>query len=184
MKTLQHEYRLVERTVPHGERAARSKKGQYEIKDNTLAFWFSHVYGKLTTPTDVELNSFIAKRFEGLCREVLTDYAHARGEKPVSRGRWWGAVKVDGIKHEPREIDIVVETDKTLYLGECKWTEKKVGKKELIDLRQTSQAFFEAKKPIKFVLFTKTGFDIEEDYDTLLFDASRIIQGSNDTLAT
>ena len=180
MNALQHEFRLVERTVPYGQSVSRSKKGQYENNDNMLAFWFSQVYGKLTQPTEHELNSFVARRFERLSRDVLIDYAKARGERPISAGRWWGTIEVDG-EHQQSEIDVVVDTNKTLYLGECKWTEKKVGKTELNRLREKRKAISETKKPVRYVLFAKTGFDIKEDDDTLLFDADRITDPTSQT---
>jgi len=67
LRALQHDFKIVERIVPFGEKPARSKKGLYFIVDNMLAFWFSEVYGKLSTPLKDELSSVISKRFEMLC---------------------------------------------------------------------------------------------------------------------
>ncbi len=175
MKALQHDFKLVDRMVPHGEKPSRSKKGLYSIRDNTLAFWFSHVYGKLSTPTDGELSSFVSKRFEGLCRDFLTEYVTSLGERPLTAGRWWGPVRIDGGRYEQREIDVVVETNKALYLGECKWTEAKAGGGEMAKLRESSKAI-ETKKPLKLVLFSKRGFDTEGNEDALLFDAESMVR--------
>ena len=173
MKALQHDFKLVERVVPFGENAARSKKGLYLIQDNTLAFWFSLVYGKLNTPSKEALNTFTGKRFEILCRQFLSDYLTNRGEQPIEVGKWWGTLKL-GKRCEAREIDIVVETDQALYLGECKWTEQKIGEKELNQLKESSESLSKIKKPLTYVLFSKSGFKISETPDILLFDAEKI----------
>ena len=170
---LQRDFQLVERVVPFGQNPARSKKGLYCIKDNTTAFWFARVYGKTQPPGLKELNEFIGRRFEGLCMEFLVSYLENKGEAVVKAGRWWGRVEARQREFEEREIDIVVETGNTLYLGECKWTGGKVGERELNRLQGSAKAL-KAKKPVKFVLFSKGGFSIGERADVLLFDLKRI----------
>ena len=178
MKALQHDFKIVERIVPFGENPARSKKGLYFIRDNTLAFWFSAVYGKPSAPSKDEYSSFIGRRFEILCREFLGAYLTGKGEKVLGTGKWWGPVKVEG-KFEPREIDVVLETDKAMYFGECKWTEQKMGERELNWLKESAHAVAgKKKKAVRFVLFSKKGFDISENEEVLLFDAKRLVQDS------
>ena len=176
MKALQHDFRIIGRIVPFGENPLRSKKGLYFIQDNTLSFWFSQVYGKRAASSKDEYNSFISRRFEILCREFLTVYLEKKGERVVRAGRWWGSVEVEKGKFEQRDIDVVVETEKTLYVGECKWTEKKVGETELSRLRASSKRVAKTKKPVKFVLFSRSGFTFSESDNVLLFDAGRIVR--------
>ncbi len=172
--SLQRDFQLVERTVPFGQNILRSKKGVYSIKDNTIAFWFSNVYGKLEPPTEEVLNEFISKRFEILCRDFLTEYLKNIGENIIRTGKWWGKVEVTPGKFEDREIDLLVETNTCLYIGECKWTNKKVSYSELAWLQESSKAL-KSKKPIKKILFSKSGFDFtEQDRNTILFDQKRI----------
>jgi AAA+ ATPase superfamily predicted ATPase len=178
MKALQHDFRITDRIVPFGENPQRSKKGLYFIQDNTLAFWYSKVYGKRDSPTQHDLDFFISKRFEILCREFLADNLKKKSERVKRTGKWWGNVEVEKGKFEQRDIDVVVETEKTLYTGECKWTEGKVGVNELHRLQESSKPFIEAKKPVKFVLFSKNGFSFSESEDILLFDAERIARES------
>jgi len=175
MHALQHDFRLVERVVPFGENPVRSKRGLYSISDNTLAFWFSLVYGKRSAPTGDELRSFIGRRFEALCREFLVSILEREGERVVRAGKWWGSVEVERGKFEQREIDLVVETDRALYLGECKWVDQQVGERELRWLIASSRAFAKSKKPIKLALFSKRGFEIQGRDDLLLYDAERIV---------
>ena len=177
MKTLQHDFRIIERSVPFGENPLRSKKGLYFIQDNTLAFWFSRVYGKRTSPTQDEFNLFISRRFEILCREFLADYLDKKDERVQKTGKWWGNIEIEKAKFEQRDIDLIVDTEKTLYFGECKWTDKKVGDSELNRLRESSKRF-DKTKTSKLVFFAKNGFTFPESNDVLLFDAKRIVKES------
>jgi hypothetical protein len=178
MKSLQHDFKIVGRIVPFGENPLRSKKGLYVIEDNMLAFWFSAVYGKRSPPTKDEYSFFISRRFEMLCNDFLVEFLEKRGERVLKTGKWWGSVEVKKGDSEQRDIDVVVETDKALYAGECKWTEKKVGASELKLLETSAKVVAKTKKTLKFVLFAKNGFTLEESEDILLFDAGRIVKES------
>ena len=175
--SLQKDFRLIERVVPFDQNPYRSKKGLYFIKDNTIAFWFKQVYGKRSPPTKEELNAFLGKRFELLCSEFLAGWLDKKGERFVKIGKWWGNVEIEKRKFEQREIDLIIETDKALYIGECKWSDNKIGEKELEHLKVSAKAL-KTKKPIKWVLFNKKGFTIKESKNVLLFDAEKIIQKS------
>ena len=176
--SLQRDFQLVERTVPFGQNLQRSKRGVYSIKDNTIAFWFTNVYGKLEVPKEEALNEFISRRFEIFCRDFLARYLKNRGESVIKVGRWWGQVEVYGGKFEDREIDVIVETEKSLYAGECKWTNKKIGWSEANRLEESSKAL-KTKKPIKKALFSKQGFEFFEAKDTILFDPKKIEEEIN-----
>ena len=78
-------------------------------------------------------------------------------------------------KFEQREIDIIVETETHLYVGECKWSSSKMGQKELAWLRQSASKL-KTKKNIRWVLFSKSGFSISESNDVLLFDPSKMVE--------
>lgn len=172
--SLQRDFQLVDRTVPFGQNLKRSKKGVYSIKDNTIAFWFTNVYGKLEPPTEETFNSFIGNRFEIFCKDFLTQYLKNRGETIVRTGRWWGQIEVNPKKFEDIKIDVIVETQTTLYVGECKWTNKKIAWSEINRLHESSKAL-KTKKPIKKVLFAKAGFNFSEPpAETLIFDPARI----------
>jgi len=177
IQSLQNDFKLVERRVPFGQNPYRCKKGVYAIKDNLLAFWFSHVYGKAQPPGKTGLDFFVSRRFEPLCAEFLAGWLDKKGERIVRSGRWWGTVEVGTGKFEQREIDLIIETDKALYIGECKWSDKKIGKKELEHLKQSASAL-KPKKPVRWVLFSKKRFTIRERGSVLLFDAGRIVAES------
>lgn len=173
---LQRDFKLVERTVPFDQNPRRSKKGVYSIKDDLLAFWFTSVYGKFRQPSEKELNDFVSRRFEPFCRDFLVEYLAGRNETVTKTGRWWGQIGTAPGTFEQREIEVVVETGQNLYVGECKWANKAVGKKELEHLRESAKVLaLKTKKPLKWVLFSKNGFNrLEESGELLLFDPKRI----------
>ena len=175
IQALQTDFKLIERQVPFGDNPRRSKKGRYTIKDNLLSFWFSLVYGKRMPPKDSELNEFVSRRFELFSEDFLINWLTARGENVTGSGRWWGTVEVEKGRFEQREIDLVVETDTHLYLGECKWSSRKTGQRELAWL-QHSASKLKTKKKIRWVLFSKSGFSIPGSSDLLLFDPDRMVR--------
>ncbi len=181
--SLQLDFKLIQRIVPFGQNPHRSKKGIYLIRDNLLAFWFSLVYGKLQQPSTEALNTFVGKRFELMCADFLMTYLRKRGEHIIASSRWWGSVEVEKGKHEQREIDLIVETNRCLYIGECKWSSKKAGKKELEHLRQSARAL-KTRKPITFVLFDRAGFDLKVEDGLLLFDPGCMVPKSDIVLTT
>jgi len=134
MKALQQEFKLVRREVPFGQSPARSKKGLYLISDDTLACWFALVYGKQSRPSQEEMNRFLGRRFELFCIRFREDYAVERGERILKSGRWWGSVEIEKGKAEQRDIDLIVETEKTIFIGECKWTGDRMDDDDLIKL--------------------------------------------------
>ena len=173
LKRLQHDFKLIKREVPFGQNLRKSKKGMYYISDNLLSFWFTLVYDKIQPPTKAELNEFISRRFEFLCREFLINTI-SKNERILRYGRWWGSVEIEDGKFEQREIDLILETDNAIYIAECKWSDNKIGEKELRHLKESAK-WLKSKKPIKWVLFNKSGFTIKKEKDVLLFDAKEII---------
>ncbi len=176
LMALQNDFKLIRREVPFGLNPQRSKKGIYELNDNLLAFWFSLVYGKDAAPDKTKLAHFISKRFELLCMDFMVGMLTKNKERIIRRGRWWGTAEIDKDRYEPREIDLIIETDRTLYVGECKWSENEIGSEELKRLKQSAAAL-KTNKQIKWVLFNKGGFDIDKKEDVLLFDPQGIVNG-------
>jgi hypothetical protein len=54
---------------------------------------------------------------------------------------------------------------------------KQLNKRELNWLKESSQAVASAKKPVRFVLFSKKGFEINQD-EVLMFDAKQLAEDS------
>jgi AAA+ ATPase superfamily predicted ATPase len=170
---LQRDFQLVERSVPFGQNPQRSKKGLYAIKDNTVAFWFAHVYGKLEPPREEKINEFVSKRFEMFCKDFFIEYLKNKGESVIRTGSWWGQVEVKPNEYENKEIDFIAETQESLYFAECKWTNKKTSSADLYNLKKSSAAL-QTKKMVKQVIFSKSGFDFTETKNTMLFSPERL----------
>jgi AAA+ ATPase superfamily predicted ATPase len=114
--------RLIERRVPVTERAERSKRSRYRIRDQFFRFWFRYMYGRPDRYTEIgdgayerlidpKLPDFVASAFEDLCcRALWTLYP----EYPiVDVGQWW---------YQDHEVDVVGLTDEdVLIAGECKY---------------------------------------------------------------
>ena len=107
--------------------------------------------------------------------DFLISWLSAHGEQVIRSGRWWGIVEVGKGKFDKREIDLIVETDTNLYVGECKWSSNKMGQKEL-DWLQQSASKLGTKKNIRWALFSKSGFSISETSDILLFDPKKMVE--------
>jgi uncharacterized protein len=171
--SLQRDFQLVERSVPFGQNPQRSKKGIYSIKENAIAFWFAHVYGKLEPPREDAINEFVSKRFEMFCKNFFVQYLRSKGENIIRAGRWWGQVELKPKEFEDREIDFVVETPNSMFFGECKWTNKKMRIADVDHLGE-SIGSLKAKKATKKVFFSKSGFEFKEVEGIMLFDPERI----------
>ena len=136
----------------------KSKKGLYFIRDNFFRFWFLYV---LPYKSQLELgntkyvlkkveenfNEFVSKAFEEIAIEyTLAEYA------PLKCGRWWSGGE---------EIDVVGVCEESLIVGECKYSNKKVGIDILRQLQNRARKI-ESKLPVKkYLLFSKSGFTDE-----------------------
>ncbi len=94
-------------------------------------------------------NSYTSLVFEELS-EVLLNY-HIRDAQILSSGSYWDA-KI--------EIDILTITDdEKTYVGECKWTNHKINKKEFHKLMEKCEKL--EISPNQITLFSKRGFSKE-----------------------
>ncbi len=150
------ELEVIYKEVPITEKLPnKSKKGLYFIKDNFFRFWFSYV---LPYRSQLELGNtnyamvkikenflgFVAKVYEDLSVEyVLKNYPLLKA------GRWWS---------KDEEIDVVGVGEEFILVGECKYSNKKVGVDILEELERKSEKI-ELNLPIKnYLLFSKSGF--------------------------
>jgi len=94
-------------------------------------------------------NSYTSLIYEELS-EILLNY-HLRDEHIVTSGSYWDA---------NLEIDILTTTHKgNIYVGECKWTNHKVNKKELHKIKDKCQKL--GIEPTQIIFFSKRGFSKE-----------------------
>jgi len=125
-----------------------------------LRFWFYFViphikeieageYKKFLQDFQLRQNSYTSLVYEELS-EILLNY-HLRDENILSSGSYWDA---------NLEIDILTVTKQgRIYVGECKWTNHKINKKELHKIREKCQKLgIEADQ---IIFFSKRGFSNE-----------------------
>ena len=106
-----------------------SKKGRYVLKDNFFEFWFRFIYRNysyyesekfiyLKDLIEKQLSSFIGRKFENICKELLSN-------KYLKIKRQWGKFKGEKGKNT-YEIDLVgiKEDTKEILFCECKWQHK------------------------------------------------------------
>lgn len=147
---------IIYKDVPITEQNhAKSKKGLYFIKDNFFRFWFLYV---LSHKSQLELDNteyvlkkikenfsgYVAKTYEDISIEyTLQNY------ELLKCGRWWS---------KNSEIDVVGIAEDYIIVGECKYSNKKVGV-DILKALQEKALNIELKLPVKkYLLFSKSGF--------------------------
>ncbi|MBS3063765.1 MAG: ATP-binding protein [Candidatus Diapherotrites archaeon] len=151
---------LVERAVPITERKEKSRKGIYKLKDPFFRFWFRFVFENmdyveqrkqknlLNEKIEPELNAFIGKGFEEVCRDRLSKNA---AFKDYLIGSWWD---------KGEEIDIVglSKAKKSALFCECKWKEKVDAESLLRKLKQKAEkvSWFKEHRTERYCLFAKS----------------------------
>lgn len=159
---------LLEREIPVTENNPdKSKKGQYQIRDNFLRFWFKFIYPNRSyvemSHSDVVMNRLsknfidghVSYVFEQICQEKLWNLS-ANGKLPgiLERiGRWWD---------NSHEIDVVglSESDNLLVAGECKFWNAPVGANILSQLEHKT-TFIDWHKDSRkniYIIFSINGF--------------------------
>ncbi|WP_428738164.1 DUF234 domain-containing protein [Sulfurimonas sp.] len=125
-----------------------------------IRFWFYFIspnfkyiqeekFEKVLEDFEQRHNSYTSLVYEELC-ELLLNY-NLRDAYIASSGSYWDANV---------EIDILTTTQNgKIYVGECKWTNHKVNKKELHKLDDKCQKL--GISPTQRVLFSKRGFSKE-----------------------
>ena len=101
--------------------------------------------------------------FEDFCIDYIKENPEILPFIPEKIGKNWG--KVPGKKNESYDIDIVAYDENNILYGECKWTNKKIGKEALNKLVERASYFNIKDKKEYFILFSKTGF--KKDIKTL-----------------
>ena len=92
-------------------------------------------------------NAFVGQSYEKLAVSYVAQYFNT-----LKCGRYW---------NKNIEIDIVGITDSSLIVGECKYSNKKVGIDVFDNLKQKAKTI-ESQLPIKrCILFSKSGFTDE-----------------------
>ncbi len=125
-----------------------------------VRFWFYFItpqirhikeknFAKVLENFENKRNSYTSLVFEELS-EVLLNY-YLRDAQIISSGSYWDA---------DIEIDILTITDDDkIYVGECKWKNHKINKKELHRINEKCEKLHLI--PNQIILFSKRGFSKE-----------------------
>ena len=164
---------LIRREVPITERRQpRSRTSLYFLADHYLAFWYRYVDPgrsliaqglgeRVLARIRASFHEHVARPpFEEVCRQFLWRAYTARALPPDLHfdavGTWWNG------RHE---IDVVaMEANATTLVGSCKWTNARVGLRELQALRQAAAAGADRLNPAPscwFALFSREGFEAD-----------------------
>jgi len=162
--------RVVRRKVPVTEsQPGKSRKGMYQIADPFLRFWFRYVHphrGSLDLGlADAVLEQRIRPTFEQFVGQAFEEAAQGyigrlalRGGLtflPERVGSWWD---------RQTEIDVaaVSDSERTLLVGECKWSVNLVGTNILDDLKRKTEVLNASGKwtRVIYMLFARAGFSV------------------------
>ena len=159
---------LIERIVPVTEsNPSASKQGLYMITDNYIEFWFKFVY-PFRSYIEMEDTGYVMEKvkrnfidhhvsfvFEKVCLQKMW-LLNKDGQLPFKFtrvGPWWD---------KNTEIDIVglSENTKEMILGECKYTEAKVGIDVFYQLVEKGKVIPWNRDVRRqyYILFSKSGF--------------------------
>lgn len=178
--------RLIKHECPVTVREKRSRRGVYRIADNFFDFWFRFIgphvsdlergyEGFVEDYVMVDLDRYVGRKFEDVCMEYLKE--RARDDLRFTKiGRWW---------YRNEEIDIVAlnEKDSRIYLGECKWSDRRVGTDLLLDLKEKAGKvrWRNGNREERYILFSRSGFTREllkmEDHSLELVDLVDLERG-------
>jgi AAA+ ATPase superfamily predicted ATPase len=155
--------RLIEQHVPVTERAERSKRSRYRIRDNFVRFWFNFVYGSTgqydalgaeayDAVIEPALADFVSRPFEDLCctslRALYPEYTI------TNTGQWW---------YGEHEVDVVgLTTGETLIAGECKFQQSPLGYDAFSSLQSGVEELRWSpdggERAHEYALFSRSGF--------------------------
>ncbi len=138
----------IEREIPFNENPKNSKKSLYKISDPFIRFYFHfvvpnrsyievHYLDLVMEQFEAQFPSFVAEMWEKQCRAAVP-FLKINGKRFKSASRWWGTP----VKNTQLEFDVMAEsTDgKSLLVGECKWSDKKINPQILLaELQQKAQ---------------------------------------------
>jgi len=159
---------LITRRVPVTEiQPEKSKKGNYQIDDHFLRFWFRYVQPNqsgldlgladaiLVQRIRPDLDHFVSSAFEEATIGFVAHLAQAGRLTilPDRIGRWW---------NNDSEIDVLAinDSEKVAFIAECKWSVNPVGTNILIDLKQKAHDLLKdyGIRTVRYALFARSGF--------------------------
>jgi len=145
---------------------SNTRLSRYEIRDPYMRFYFHYIYPnlelleqkRLSRMCEIIRNNFDAyvgrTAYEEISRKVVTSLgdAHELSFEPEHIGRIWN-------KNVEIDVAAINKKSKTILLGECKWSIKKMNNKDLDHLINRTALLKKIKDyKIHYALFSKSGF--------------------------
>ena len=171
---------LVRRETPVLERnPAKSKKGIYVVSDPFFRMWFGAIYPYMsffefseaeTVYSKIEplIKRLMAECYEEVCRQWVRERALDFDAAHVGR-QWSSAYEID--------VAAVNTNYELTVLGECKWSENKMGISIYKELEEKVIAHnLPLAENSRFVLFSKSGFT--SDLEKLAAEEKSIVLAS------
>lgn len=154
------------------------------IRHPLIKFWFRFFYRNISSykrrekwlieRIKGEINSYVGREFENVCREALIK---ANFFEFTKIGRWWGYKREEG-ERKSIEIDIVALNDNTkeILFGECKWQNKVDASKVLWELREKAKyvKWYNEERKEHYAIFAKSFKEKAKQEGLLLFDLKDI----------
>ena len=155
----------VENPLSHKKRETR-----YRISDMLFRFNYTFIEPNISMITALGSRSkqhilgdlykeYLGFVYEDLIRSSCFEYAEdgRLPFMPMTIGKWWGNVSLDGAWQES-EIDVIAFNNDQLLAGECKYRRKAVGINEL-DLLKAKAGFLPSKgRRMHYLLASRSGF--------------------------
>jgi hypothetical protein len=170
LKTLQSLNLVKTETLPVEGNPKRTRNIRYIVQDPLFRFWYYFIFpyfedvergegNRVKSKLDGQFASFVAYEFEEQARIAIKELA-----QPETIGRYWKANE---------EIDIYGRKGRAVFVGEVKWTNKRVGMTLLTELKRKCASMGLA--PDHTLLVSKNGFEpslfsLNENLSLLSFD--------------
>lgn len=164
---------ILTREYPFGENPAVSRRGIYRIADSCYYFWYRFVLpnrsaienglGEMVADERVlssePLSTFVGKpAFEDICLQHMRRLSLKQmlPFTPTEFGRWWGN---DPKARTETDVDLVLADTRTgqIIIGECKWTNEKVSRRD-IEMLLGKSHLFPAYSDRHYYYFSKSGY--------------------------
>ena len=167
------------------------KDKRYHISDLYLRFAYTFIEPNISLIVSLEekakpfilneqYNEYLGFIYEEIIRNNLYQLALSKklSFMPIGIGKWWGNIYLNG-KWCESEIDVVGINGNNLVLGECKYRNKKVGIKELDNLKYKASFIAKEGQQITYLLASESGFTDEllqlKSKDIVLIEGSKIL---------
>lgn len=161
---------VLTKTYPFGEDIVSSKKGIYEIGDNSYDFWYHFIFPNISEiesgngdyiaeeSLEYDLQGFLGKKFEKICMQYLRmkNIENLLPFHATSFGTWWGN---DPKEKKEYDIDIIADNkrQKKVIIAECKWKNQIDDVKEIKKM-MAKDYLFPAYKERWYCIFSKVPY--------------------------